>query len=730
MQMHKYSAQKVEKMLRQIRAFLFYPDSSGNWACKVFREFEPLIVSAMAINANDKLPVAIHVGFDQPDITGIEELLAGQNAYVFLSTGAVGTLPSSSLRVRSLPVGTLNGTSFYLALDGFGYEIVEEKPVEIPETNDSKTFAATIQTKGWVFLVKQKPELFKKLLEKEIFDDDSYLENEDKLDVETRIQVGLLRFQLLEDQTPNAGHIFDQLKSTPPWLLQTPVTNLDLTVRSLNVCDANDIKFVADFIKLGNAGLMRLPNLGSRSVHQMAEQIVNALKSGNVLKDLHTLSEFKRSILEAELTPVAPAETEVTEGKFIEYTFDNISEGFLGIALTLNSDDRVIWVNRIGLQCPSMTLQQVADLVGLTRERVRQILVKIYKKIGKHRFWIDLNQRLNAHLEGRSSPICLDDISVNDPWFQGVEELASALSDVSERLEILSFHTVTIQNKVVISTIDQSEWLKAIEDAKSLLKIIASRGLDEVNVKSQIADIFTGRGKEMIGPLIEEVSQFMVWVTKPDCQKILCGYCTSLNTLILGILEGSDKPLHVEEILVLVQQQKGYEDTNFRYTHNAASDVGILFNRGTFGLLKHCPLTADQMQSVRAEVEDMVFGGATTKQWHCSEFYDELVLRGFSFEGKLTKYVINLALKESTYLVYLKRMVWGLRGQWTESAESRLDVTDAIVSLLEETGRPMNTVEIRQKLESVRGLNVHFQIWAFSPLVRLGPGFGGWRVVT
>ena len=70
-------------------------------------------------------------------------------------------------------------------------------------------------------------------------------------------------------------------------------------------------------------------------------------------------------------------------------------------------------------------------------------------------------------------------------------------------------------------------------------------------------------------------------------------------------------------------------------------------------------------------------------------------------------------------------MIWGVRGKWSENSDARLDVKQAIVSLLEEEGKSMSTAQIRSRLIEGRGLNTHFQIWASSPLVRLGPGLWG-----
>jgi hypothetical protein len=141
--------------------------------------------------------------------------------------------------------------------------------------------------------------------------------------------------------------------------------------------------------------------------------------------------------------------------------------------------------------------------------------------------------------------------------------------------------------------------------------------------------------------------------------------------------------------------------------------------------MKHCQIEPTQMLAIRAEVEDILAGGSPSKQWHSSEIYAELLDRGFSYEGKLTKYIVNIALASSSNLVYLRRMIWGVRGHWTESAGSRLAVKQAIVSVLEDEGKPLTTAQIRSKLIEGRGLNCHFQIWSSSPLVRLGPGLWG-----
>ena len=88
----------------------------------------------------------------------------------------------------------------------------------------------------------------------------------------------------------------------------------------------------------------------------------------------------------------------------------------------------------MGFRCEPMTLQQIADQVGLTRERVRQIEVKIYKKVHGHPFWDDLCRRVQEHLRGRTTPLFLNGISAIDPWFEGADKLAHPLREVSDHI--------------------------------------------------------------------------------------------------------------------------------------------------------------------------------------------------------------------------------------------------------------------------------------------------------
>jgi hypothetical protein len=499
------------------------------------------------------------------------------------------------------------------------------------------------------------------------------------------------------------------------------------------VCAAYELNTIGDFAKYGLKGLYKLPNLGQKSVLEISREMVQLFTTGHPLKVVETKLEWVipvrlgGSTLESESdenSKESDANSSSHSGP-AAFTSPNITDGLIGAGQKLDQNERGIWAARMGFRCEAMTLQQISDQIGLTRERVRQIEVKIYKKVRSHPFWDELSNKVDEHLRGRSAPLFLNGLSAIDPWFESADDLVNPLRQLSDNIAQLGFHILNWNNAPVISRMTQAQWHEAIDEAKSILMAIADQNLSERDALSQAAGAVIGKGEDMREALLEEVSEFCIWSAMTDGSRILTGFGKSATALVSGLLQASDTPLHIDEIQRRIRANSSYEATNVSNIRRAASEVCMLFGRGTYGLMKHCPLTASQLLDIRAEVEDIIAGGITSKQWHSSELFDELLNRGFSYDGKLDKYIINIALTNSSNLVYLRRMIWGVRGEWKDSADARLDVKQAIVSLIESEGKPMTTAQIRSKLIEDRGLNLHFQIWATSPLVRIGPGVWG-----
>ena len=711
--------------MKSLRAFLFSGSPSGDWACAPHRELEPLLEAARQALAVESASAAIHIGFWRPETAKVAELAQQWSGKLLLSESSISSLPPPVV-VSQASVGEVDGLAFHVALDGYGYQMDDPSSGESKKRSAAQTnhTNGNIAPRGWVEqLIVRKPESEALLRKAAIWDDGSYHEHESSLETDERISLALDRYHTVTGAKVDQTNILDNLHACPNWLLNDRLNYLDLTVRMRNVFNAHSMTTIRDLASKGYSGLLKLANMGQGSVHGLGTLLWKLFIHGDTLR---------RNKWDGPDAPTdGPHNVRIPDDIVIEdsdaapaLTFAHVVDGFIEAAQILTEQERGIWAARIGFRCEDQTLQQIATAVGLTRERVRQIEVKIYRKVHHHLFWTALENRLTDHLDDRTSPLLLNGISAIDPWFKGVEELKEPLREVFHHLMQDKFAILDIDENPVITRLPLADWEEAVSSGKTLLREMVSEKVLEDYARVQIGTLINGPGEELRDELWATVRPFAMWAQKTDGSRILAGYGRTAEAAVAAILESAGHPLHYDEIYRRSKliSEKEHE---WRALHRAASVVAVLYNRGTYGLLSHCSLSAKELALIEAEVEDIAAGADTTKQWHTSELLDELLERGFDFDGQLNKYIVNIALRNSKTFANMRRMVWGYKENWQASAASRLDMRQAVMALLEEAGRPLNTLELREKLEGARGLNNHFQIHPQGNLIRLGTGLWG-----
>lgn len=720
--------------MKPLRAFLFSSSPSGEWSSTAFRELEPLLEAVHQALSVEEASAAIHVGFWRPETTKIAELAQKWSGALLLSEAAIGALPPP-VKVSHASVGEVEGIFFRIALDGFGYQIDDPSPSlpKKPPTIDPSVADGTFAARGWVEqLITEKPEMDATLRTVGIWDEESYREKESLLSTDERLALALDRFRTVAGVKPNQTNILDNLHACPNWFLNVELRFLNMTVRTRNVCAAHNLTTIGDLATKGYRGLLKLQNMGQGSVHGLSTLLWETFIHGDALKRKKWLGadapndgpHYVRRPDTVEFNLPAATVAELTPAAAPEPSIESVFDGFIYAAQALTEKERHIWAARLGFRCPQQTLQVTAEQIGITRERVRQIEVKIYRKVGRNAFWKHLKEKLSDHLDDRTSPLLLNGISAVDPWFKGVDELKEPLKEVFNHVLHDEFSILDLGETPVITRLPLNQWEEAVNTGKALLREMVSENVSEDYARVQISALLTQRGEELRDELWATVRPFAMWATRPDGQTTLIGYGRTAETVVAAILESAGHPLHYKEIYLRSKLVSDREHDE-RRLHNAASNVAVLYNRGTYGLLSHCPLTPKELALIEAEVEDIAAGSEPTKQWHTSELLDELLERGFDFDGKLTKYIVNIALRNSKTFSNMRRMVWGYKESWQASAASRLDMRQAVMALLEEAGRPLSTLEIRERLEGDRGVNEHFQIHPQGNLVRLGTGLWG-----
>lgn len=705
----------------ELYAYLFNLGTQGHWVRTTFTHAENLLRAAQDALQAEGSSALVHLGFWCPSVTQVSELVKSAGPGLIVSDAAAGAF-ADWLPVDAAAVGCVRGVVFRRVSMNWtaahrrelsGQEVQPAVSCEAKATSAESVTTPVLRRvpDNWVdeLAIKGSEELAKAVLSAGIVNENSYLEFEARLAGDLRLELGIFRFNCLSVDQLNAPGILDNLSACPPWLLNVPLDSLDLSVRQINVFRAKGLKQVADLLSLGNSGLLKLPNFGLGSAKILGEALMRALESGQGLLAAAPDGDSRPSAFTAY--------TEAETGR------ESFLSGLHAISSMLNDMQKEVWQGRLGLSRDAMTLSELGARLQVSRERIRQIEAQIYRLVARHPFLELLAAHLDSALDGRQTALMLQDLPDIDPWFASDTPLERPLSALLENLLPNRFGVYVVEEKQAVSQLPVEGWRQAHAAARGLLEEAAKEQSLEADVRSKCDQLLAGQGQELRDALWNEVTSSCLWANRPGEPRRLVSLGDGIRAVILTVLESAEAPLHFAEIHRRMELIRPGHD--LRYVQNVVHEIGVLFERGTYGLPRHCPLGREALLQVRLEVETLMMAGDEFRQWHSSELCQALIEHGLGFEGQLTPYIVNFALRDSDWLVDLRRMVWGLATAWQEGAASRVAVRDAVIALLQEHGRPMSTDEIRERLSETRGVGQIFQIHPSGPLVRIGTGIWG-----
>lgn len=709
--------------MRPLRAFFILQLAHGTCEVTAHRELES-VEEAWKARPEGGTSAAIHVGFWRPGAEAFAQTLSAWPGRVLLSSSTRHALPSG-FAASALPVGEAAGLPLHLALSGWGYEIQDPSQAGTA-LHTTKCQSSIPRPFGdWCSaLPSEDPQLAAAASASGVTDESSYLDTEPLLPSWLRDRLGRFRFAHLSgDAEPKAARILDLLQFTPPWLLSLPVSSLNLSVRGCNVLESTSIVTIGDLAAYGSRGVWRFANLGRKTYFEICERIVRAFSAGNA--SAHYALFLPGTVRQGAVSKGTLAADRQDEplgevGPASIVSLKTALEAFFSL-LTLK--EQQIMKMRIGVGGAAATLQEIGDVVGVTRERIRQIESRAVAKLRQLPYWnSDLPRRLDALLEGREDCLPLEGLEVLDPWFKGAADSSSVFGYVAELIPETPFHLVREGPLTFVSRASQDDWDAAIITSRRLLAGLVGTRTTLADARALVDGLLTGNGEELRHELWHSAARHAHFADEGS-GPILVSYGFGANHLVQAELSASDRPLHFTEIHArLVQSQ---QPCDVRRVHNAAAAIGLLYGRGIYGAERHFPLDEAETKLVVSETEDIVGGYAPGRQWHAREICDALEERGFEFGGRLDPYVVSLALRGSIRMTYLGRMVWVSSASGTTGSANRLDVHQAIVSILEDAGAALSTYDVRARLSRERGLNCYFQIQPEGQVVRLGVGMWG-----
>ncbi|MDO9489440.1 MAG: DNA-directed RNA polymerase subunit alpha C-terminal domain-containing protein [Sphingomonadaceae bacterium] len=662
-------------MATPVRAFLMLRDGSGDWDVTVHHDLEG-VVRSWEIRSKEVTCGVLHVGFERRLARTFGDAADRYPGRILLTPGAKGALPQA-FKTSTHPVATVADEALFLGLDGWGY--VEPEP-DVLECK-TPTFS------GWLELyVAERSDDADQLAETGIIDDSTYLRYENGLDRELRKRLGIYRLNATsaaDDDDPCAV-----ARAAPPWLTARAVEELNLTVRIANVFRDRGIETVAQLQSFTEAELRRFPNFGRTSARQLVAILREATEDGPLGHGIYAEQEATGTLLDSIRTSL----------------------------LQCTARERDIMVRRMGLDCEPETLQEISGSYGITRERVRQIESALVARLVRQEVWDDLlASKLKLLLSDRDFPLPLIGAEALDPWFTGVGTQPSAIRYLIANMCTTGAALVEIGGIDYLSFLSQSEWHELLSSARHLLESGVGVGWSRVDCERYVTSLLPENGREFATLLWEAASAWCHFADSGENQTLI-SYGRGAEQLVEAILQESETPLHYSEITALASKRsaRGIDE---RRAHSAAAQVSHLFGPGTYGLLKHLPVSRGKCDALADEAAEIVTSGPATRQWHTSELLQELLERDVDVPAEFNKYHLDIALKLQGALTSLGRMMWVSPQEAAEAA--RLDIRQAIISLLLQAGRPLTESELRQRMIAVRGINHGMQFAAVDPIIKL-----------
>lgn len=738
--------------MRLIRTYLLV--YTGNtWECSIHRDYETLYETWMKYYDTQQSTGVIHVGINRPDIEAFKECVATYEGRMVLTGSARWAfLPFS--QCNPVSIGKAEGIPLYIALNGWGYDIsaADLGIIQAPSTDihEEKHSANAQQQDKLLLSIKELNLPFRaenclaaaniSLIADLVKCTESYLITLPNFGAGSlrAINRALLNFNLRLTQPFDSGttdaHAVtmplgsfndsnQNLFKIPHWLSSAPLEKLNLQARTFRALSSAGVNKIGDLEKFCTEMLLRIPNFGQTSLADFFQQLNFAIKrSSNSVDESHGLVEDEN----ISSVSTSPDNTQRLGSAF--KLQGGLLEVISSVISSLPENSKEIISARMGMPpLDPMTLQEVGEFMGVTRERIRQIEAKVMIRLGQDPVWADvLEEKLNKLLEDRKDPLPINGLAILDPWFKGVENVIAPLNYILKQKHILNhrFSIFDVNGQLILSNLNQDEWGVALHLAMKLLEDSVEKKIRLSEAIYLVEELLPGKGRELRSELWMAAKRFAHFSSDSiNDEPILVSYGRGAEALVEAVLIESDRPLHYSEIRECVEARYG-KDIPIRRAHNSAAKVGLSYGKGFYGLMKHCQLTSQEIALVREEIIDEICSGVITRQWSNAELMDVLHTRGVDFGDKLNIHILNVVLMGVNEITYLGRSVY----QSSEVALNRprrIDIRQAVISLLIQAGRPMTNKEIKDSLKKDRGISDNFQIQPTGPLINVGAGIWG-----
>jgi hypothetical protein len=655
-------------MGKEIRLFLCLRSVLSGERVSVHRTLEDAKAQWLEERANcPEVSGLLHAGADRPSYDTFRATLESHKGYLFLTEATRWLLDDVHVesRVAAAILGTIprqRNQPLYLAIVGWGYDI------SFGRRNEKTPLSRADDISREAFAQRMK--------------------------------------------TINAGDPFEIARICPEGLIGVALSEISMPVRCQNVLVKQELSTVGQLQDLYLRDALHWANFGKKSAVDLAEALRCFIDSRTRAVDVCVSAPNGDRGSEEDAAPNLVSATPAT-------TLQQELNEF--IALLKPSQKKVLEERVLNQK----SLEQVGEFLGVTRERVRQIESRLLDTLGKSLWVKSLRERVSTLLNRRSDPLFLDLIEVEDPWFSGwsfqARELAALISAFPSDLTILRS-----QDRIIVSRISQDVFDRILKNAVGFLAQQVSEDWSREDVELFIEGALRSeKAPDLARLAIELLGPELHFSHMPSREKeILCSVGSDVNEIIMAILGNAEAPLHYSEIASALAIRMGKELTVHNIHARLPRTPALFFGRGRYGVEAHYLLSAEVEMEVVGVVED-VMAADPERQWHTTELLEALEARGEDLPDALDKYILNILLSRSKEFQDMGRMVWSLKAVHRTDARGRIDLRDACVQVLIESGHALHNREIKERIGRLRGTSEFFFLQPTERMARVAPNKWG-----
>ena len=427
----------------------------------------------------------------------------------------------------------------------------------------------------------------------------------------------------------------------PPGLMDVPLSEIPMPLRCQEALVQQKVANLRQLQSRCQNTFPRLARFGPASARDLAE----ALRRFIMWRASHESVFVGATAEDDSIYGAAPARTLLEElDKFVA----NLSESRRKVF-----DERVMG---------QKGLREVGNMLEVSSQRASQIEQRVRAELAKQPWVKDLRERLLALLSGRSEPLFLDLVEVDDPWFSG---LSSRSREFTRLMCFLQWEltVVLLQGREIVSQISQNRFDGVAESIISFLAKKVEERWSRERVELYIEGELRFQGApELAGYVTELLRPALHYSLLHGEEKgYLCSVGGGVNEIILAMVQNSEWPLHYIDIARTLSVRLGERFKSRNIEQRLSNIPGLLcFGRGRYGSESHYPVSAEAEAEVAGMVADIMAGGPE-RLWHVDELLKAMEARGKELADDLDKQILNILLSRSEEFRKMGRMTWSLK---------------------------------------------------------------------